>query len=483
MSKTKRSFILWTLLGALLAIIVGLSVRALKPFSVKADEESAIATDIKQMESWNEWDGSVCLLFYLSESDYMTATEWSTESNEAYKWVNELAYEDRENFNVSNAVLDKNLDAYNYADDILIDGVALSEYPHQLVANRYTRVDSLGILFPANVLPSASQIVVKAGCQIPSLTHSYFGKDFICLEMQEELVFTYRNGNWAKGYPFDGYEAEVEYDASERYFYLRNEGSTYKGHTEAPTFDFTDIFSVNGWGDDGYALSSTADTPEGTLFVADLVHPIDANEFNAVNIKVFSNVERTFAAYNASKITQECLGEPLDTFTIPGKKFSTITITSELYANEDGKIENFVFQFMDNGAENYADNQFFIGSFSCLDNYYHLVFPIGVQGELIGQPAVDESKLFINGESMTDINRYGKYVTAEWAVKDGYYQIDVKFAKTYDGDGMIKNADLSYTGNNIQAQKGLQLPNGETLDRSYTYRMYEGESFFDYELI
>ncbi len=483
MSKTKRSFILWTLLGALLTIIVCLAAGGAKPFSVKADEESAIATDIKQMESWNEWDGSTCFIFYLSESDYMTATEWSTESNEAYKWVEVLSYEDRENFNVSNAVLDKNLDAYNYAENILIDGVALSEYPHQLIANRYTRVDSLGILLPSGALPSASQIVVKAGCQIPSLTHSYFDKHFVCLETQEELIFTYRNGNWAKGYSFDGYVAETEYDASERYFYLRNEGSTYKGHTEAPTFDFTDIFSVNGWGDDGYALASTADTAEGTLFVADLVHPIDANEFNSVNIRVFSNVERTFAAYNASKITEGSLGEPLDTFTIPGMKFSTITMESELYANEDGVIENFVFQFLDNGSENYADNQFFIGSFSCLDKYYHLAFPTNVQGELIGQPAVDESKLFINGERVSDINRYGKYVTAEWAVKDGYYQINVKFAKTYDGAGLIKNADLSYTGNNIQAQKGLLLPNGEALDRSYTYRIYENESFLDYELI
>lgn len=480
MSKAKRKFILWALFGALLAVTACLSVCVAKPFSVKADEESTIATDLNKIESW---DNGTSMIFYLSASDYMTATEWSTESNEAYKWVNELAYKDRENFNVCNALLDKNLDSYNYADNILIDGVALKEYPHQLIANRYTRVDSLGILFLGNAPVSPSEIVIKEGCQLPSLMHSYFGQSFVCLEMQEELVFTYRNGNWAKGYPFNGYEAEVEYDACEKYFYLRNPDSTFKGHLEAPTCSFTDIFSENKWGDEGYALASTADTVEGALFVADLVHPINVSEFNVVRIKVFSNVERTFAAYNASNITEESLGTALETFTIPAKKFTAISLTSELYANEDGKIESFVFRFMDNGSENYADNQFFVGSFSCLDNYYHLTFPTNVEGELTGEEAVDESKLFINGECVNAINRRGNYIETEWATNDGYYQINIKFSKSYSGAGAIKNANLSYTGNNIQAQQGLLLPNGESLDRSYTYHMYEGESFWDYELI
>ena len=85
MSKTKRKFILWALLGALFAIIACFSVCVAKPFSVKADE-SAIATDINKIESW---DNGTSMIFYLSESDYMTASEWSTESNEAYKWVKE----------------------------------------------------------------------------------------------------------------------------------------------------------------------------------------------------------------------------------------------------------------------------------------------------------------------------------------------------------------------------------------------------------
>ncbi len=480
MGKTKN-VVLRTLLCVLLSIISLFSISiGLKTVFAKAEDDSRIPTDVKQVETL---DGGATLVFYLTETDYMTATEWSTESNDAYKWVSELSYADRKDFNVHNAILDKNLDDYNFADCILVDGVALKEYSFVLMANKYARVDSFGITVPTAAFSSASEIVVKAGCQIPSLTHSYFGEDRVYLEIQEDLIFTYRNGAWAKGYPFDGYQADVEYDANERYFYLRNVGSTYKGHTEAPTFAFTDVFSVNGWGDDGYALASTADTVEGSLFVADLVNPIDAVEFNAVTIKLFSNESRTFAAYNASAIVEGNLGEPVETFTIPGKKFSAITLSSALYADENGKIESFVFQFLDNGSENYADNQFFIGSFSCLDNYYHLAFPFQIQGELTGEEALDESKVLVNGESVSLMNRHGNYVEAQWTVEDGYYQIEIKVLKSYTGKGAVKNADLGYTGNNLGVLKGLILPNGESLDRSYTYHIYENENVVDYELI
>ncbi len=481
MIKAKRNVIAWTVLLVLLTIISCLLAGAWsKTHFVKAAEENNITTEVAKIESKDE---GMTMLLYLDETDYMTATEWSTESNEAYKWVNALAYEDRKNFNVCNAILDKNLDAYNFADNIFFDGVALKEYSYVLMANKYTYVHSLGITFPTSVLTSVSEIMIKAGCQLPSLTHSYFGEHFVCLETQEDLLFTYKNGNWAKGYPFDGYEAEVEYDANEKHFYLRNQDSTYKGHAEAPTFEFTNVFSENGWGDDGYTLASTADTLEGSLFVADLVHPIDASVFNTVNLRVFSNVPRTFAAYNASNIVEGDLGEALETFSIVGKKFTTISLSSALYADENGMIEQFVFQFMDNGSENYGDNQFFLGSFSCLDNYCRLTFPLHIQGELTGNEVLDETKVLVNGESLDKINRHGDYAEAQWATKDGYYQIDIKMARNYTGKGAVKNADLSYTGNNIQALKGLLLPNGEQLDRSYTYHIYEGESFVDYEMI
>ena len=481
MIKRKRNVIMGMLVAAFMAVTTcALANIFPQTFLANAEVDSVIETEVQKLQTE---DGGKTLLFYLTDTDYMTA-EWSTESNEAYKWVEQLTYEDRENHNVCNAILDKNLEAYNFADYIMFDGVALKEYSDVvLMANKYTNVHTLGITFTTNVLSSINKITIKAGCQLPSLMHSYFGKEFVCLQTQDDLVFTYRNGGWAKGYPFDGYKPDIEYDASERYFYLRGHGSTYMGHTEAPTYDFTDVFSVNGWGDDGFALASTPDTTEGTLFVADLVHPIDANEFNSVKIRLFSNIDRSLAAYNPSKITEGGLGEAVETFSVVGKKFTAITLSTAPYADENGMVERFVFQFLDNGSENYGDNQFFVGSFACLDNYYHLSFPMGVQGELTGNETLDTSKVFVNGESVDAINRHGKYAEAKWAVGENGYEIEVKLAKTYEGKGAVKNADLGYAGNNIQALKGLVLPNGQLLDRSYTYRIYENECFIDYELI
>ena len=471
--------------GLLCAALGVLSVGLLAAGSLLATveakaEEGTIYTDVKTAETWDNGTG---LILYLTKTDYMTAEEWSTDSAEAYKWVNSLTYEDRKEYNVCNAILDKNLDAYNYAENIFIDGVALKEYTYTLVANRYTRVDSLGILFPNDVLSNASEILINEGCQLPSLTHSYFGESYVELVVEEPLLFKKKNGNWVKGYPFDGYEAEVEYDASEKFFYLRNDGSTYKAHAEAATFEFTNVFSVNGWGDDGFTLASTAETQEGKLFVAELVHPIDATKFNTINVRLFSNVERSFAAYNASKITEASLGDALEIFTIPEKKFTTISLPTELYADENGKIDTLVFKFLDNGSENYQDNQFFLGSFTCLDDYYRLSFRFHQKGELTGEEKVDFSKLSVNGERLDVLNLNGARASATWSTVDGYYQIDVKISKSYTGAGEIVNADLYYTGNRIQAQKGMLLPNGESLDRTYTYHIYENECLLDYELI
>lgn len=163
---------------------------------------------------------------------------------------------------------------------------------------------------------------------------------------------------------FNGYEADVEYDASEEYFKLRSVTSNYKGHAEAPTFEFTELFSANGWGDDGYTLASTTDTLKGNLFVANLVHPIDVSEFGAIHLKLYSNVARRLVSYNASKITEETLGESLDEFSV-SKGWTTISFSSALYADENGKIDTFVFQFTNDGSANASSNQFFIGSFSC----------------------------------------------------------------------------------------------------------------------
>ena len=512
-NKAKNVY-LWAA-TALLAVFTALGALA-APFTktalAKADEsatDESVVTDISQATAW--YNGNQCttgeanaFMLHLTEADYMTADEWGTDSGEAYKWVNEtLAYEDRTENNVCNAVLDKNLDSYNFLDSVFIDGVALREYEGLVLkANLYTRVNTLGLVFNTNVIGSAEEIVVKAGCQIPSLLHSYFGKEFACMEIQEELIFKNKDGVWSKKYPFDGYNAGELYDANERFFYLRPAGSTYKGHAEAATFEFTNIFSRNNWGnEEGYALASTSETTTGWLFVAELVNPIDVEQFGLLYLNVYTNAARTVVSHNASSITANSLGEVTDTFNIPAG-FSTIKLTSALYANEDGMIDTIVFEFRDNGDETKPnENQLFITSFYCEEllittpvydesffiqedeEAYQITFRFNKKGAFEGDEALDTSKVFLNDESLDSINEKGSFAIANWSAIQGIYQINVKLSKDYPGAAQIKNPDKNYAGNKMGVAEGLAFPNGELLDRDYTCHIYGAEKFVDYELL
>jgi hypothetical protein len=65
----------------------------------------------------------------------------------------------------------------------------------------------------------------------------------------------------------------------------------------------------------------------------------------------------------------------------------------------------------------------------------------------------------------------------------GIYQINMTIPKSYEGIGAIVNADLNFYGNKIEVVEGLPFPNGETLERTYTYHLYGREEFVDGELI
>ena len=507
--KSTKNFLLWTtsiLCVGLFAAATSFACLLPKTTVAKAEESGVTATDVSKAVAWtsgteNAGMASTEMLFYLTAADYMTAEEWGTDSTAAYKWLfeGELAYEDRLNNNVPNAKLDKNLDDYNFEDKIFIDGVALSEFDdYQWVANAYTRVDTLSLRFSTNVIGQASEIIVEAGCQLPTLTHSYFGlEEFSCLEIPESLRFTNNNGVWAKRYAFAGYEMGAEYDASDRFFYTRPHGSTYKGHLEAPTYEVTDVFSRNDWGDDGYALASTSDTVKGSLFVAELVNPIDAATFSLLDIRFYSNVPRILVSRNASSITPDGLGEVIEMFQIPSG-FSTVTLMSPLYVNESGEIDTLVFEFLDNGSEDKGQNQFFLCSFTCremlvttpvydqsfliweTEDYYDLTFRFNKKGDFDETVEVDTTKVVLNDVAISD---FGSYVTARWAEVQGIYQIVVRLDKAYQGAGQLRNPEYNYSNNKMSVKEGLTFPNGEKLDREYTCHQYSWETYVDYELL
>ena len=523
---SKRIFSFKTVLTLLATVCLAFAFGGLLRVNAQADAgDNNITAKVESVES-REGGSWLMLYFQYDEgytTDYMTA-DWSPENNASYHWYlkggdfgmpagdeakydslgGQLAYEDKDKYNMPNALLNKNLDAYNMGDYILIDGVPLKNYEYTLFANRLTRVHSLSIELAngSTLFSTATNLEIKAGCTIPTLTYSYFGEgEPSALVIEEQQLFRAKNGGWVKAYPFDGYEKGVEYDASERFFYLRPHGTSLKGHTEAETYAFTSIFSERGWGDDGYAIASTEKTEKGTILVLDFVNPIDANQFGLIDLRVFSNTPRSFVSHNAYEITEDSLGVVVEQYSIPQQSFSTITLFSALYADENGMIDQLVFEFTENGNVDPTQNQFFVGSFILRENtinsivyddslliqdlgdYYDLTLRFNKKGEFSGSETVDTSKVLLNGVSVDEMNANGANVTAKWGAIQGIYQINVTVPKAYKGAGQLQNAEYNYTGTKVSVAKDLVFPNGDLLDRTYTCNVYAKESFVDYEFL
>lgn len=529
---SKKIFSIKTLLAVCAAVCLSIAFGFTLQTNTKASaaESNTTAVEITQLKAVD--DGASIMLSFSHNTDYMT-TDWAADAgNGGYHWYlvdetnsfevaeedmakydslgGQLAYEDSDRYNMPNAVLSKNLEKYNFLDYILVDGQPLRTYSIngeganilQLVANKWTNVHTLAINIAGTTLFStATTLEIKAGCTLPTMTYAFFGEgEFSALTIEEALHYKARNGSWVKAYPFDGYELGTEYDASEQYFYLRPDGSSYKGHKEAATCEFTDIFSRMGWGDDGYAIATTQYTRAGSIFVLDLVNPINVSEVGMIEMRVFSNVPRTLVSHNASEVTQESLGVTVEAYKV-GNGFTWIRLMSELYADENGMIESLVFEFIDNGHEDESQNQFFVTSFSLgkntinsivydesffiqdLGDSYDLTMRFNKAGEFTGDEALDTSKVYVNKVSVDEMNANGANATARWSAIQGIYQINVNIPKAYEGAGQMFNAELGYTGNKMSVGEGLVFPNGDLLDRTYTCSIYGNEIYVEYEFI
>ena len=521
----KKIFSIKTLLALLSVVCLGVGFGNIDRAEVSADESNNIAAKVERVEALN--DGAQFMFHFQYAdgytTDYMT-TEWEAGDNTTYHWYlkdesfgmpeedfakfdslgGQLAYEDKDKYNMPNALLDKNLDAYNFGEYILIDGVPLSNYEYVLYANRFTYVHTLSIELVGDLSPivNATNLEIKAGCTLPTITYSYFGEgEPSALVIEEEQLFKAKNGSWVRSYRFDGYEAGKTYDASEEFFYVRQHGSTYKGHPEAVAYEYTDVFAVNGWGDDGYAVATTPETYKGNVCVFELVQPIDASQFGLIDVYLFSNCSRTLASHNAYNVTEESLGKTVDKFSIAPRVFSKVTLVSALYANDEGMIDQFVFEFTNDGDADETQNQFFLGSFTVrtkssnlvlndqflswdeTDTQYNFTLRFNKQGEFNDALQIDTSKVLINGVSVKEINAKGQYATAQWETIAGVYQIGITLDKSYTGAGQFFNADLGYTGNKLTVKEGIVFPNGDVLDCAYTCNIYPGELLVDREFI
>lgn len=486
--KNKNSFIKRTLTQIFIICFIALSIL-LYPLSngraLVLAEELTVSVEKIELPA----DEPNTIVFYLSGTDFITAEFDETDETAArYKWVDTLAYENREEYNVCNALLDKNLSEYNYGDYITIDGVALKNIEHQLHANKFQRIEGLGLTLANNLLPNATEIYIKAGCQLPTLARGYFGvEEPSALIIEEDTIYRKREGQWIKAYPFDGYKENVVYDASERFFYKRAEDSSFCGYDEAPTCEFSNGYVAVG--DNDFVLSSSIATVKGNLLVLDFVNPIDSAQFGKINLRFYVHESRTMVTYNANGVTTDSLGEVLENVVL-AKGWTYVPLMLPLYADSNGMVDRIVFQFTNDGdLTNSARNQVGLGEFNLSkervedlvydksliitesESEYNISFRFNKQGEFTSEQ-LDYSKFCINGESLEEINANGNYVSAEWISLQGIYQINLTLSKNYQGEGQIKNADIGYACNKFSVVKGLAFPNGDLLERTYHYNLY-----------
>ena len=486
----------------------------------ETDKSNAISATVAEINN-ERLDNGIAFVMVLSASDYMTADGWS---NTNYKWLNAEEVSDRSNINtsannVANAQLDKNLVEYNFEDYITVDGVSLAEFSqtnsYKLIANKRTRPNTFSIDFAPSVLDGVRLVEIKAGCQIPTLSYSYFGAgEFSYIEIEESVTYEKRDGKWVEY--FEGYEEGVEYAGTEDNFNLTL-NTQFKGHTAVPLNAYTDFFMANAVQGEylkDKVLVSAANTEKDNLMVLSFVNPIDAQQFNRLHLRVYINHQVDVLTYNADSITEETLGPALESYTVGGGQHFYLTLNSALYAGDDGKVSQIVFKFAQdceiqrngNGEPIYdpagwviRDTFHFVSfhveqaeegalvkedSFMVVDSgeAYALTFRFNKSGGN-REGDLDLSKVSLNGVLLSDVLAECEEATAEWYLAKGIYQINVTIPKAYAGKAKIKNAEYNFAGNNMSVLEGLRFPNGDLLEKTYTCHLYAGENLMDTEFV
>lgn len=511
------------LLISALTVCFGLSVGAYAAIEADAEQVFDTTTSTKITDVNNEnLDNGKAFIVVLSNTDYMTATEWS---NADYKWLNDEEISssargdiDLANNNVCNAKLDQNLDQYNFEEYIYIDGVSLASFsethPYTLYANRRTRVNTFAIDFENGVMDSVSKVEIREGCQLPTLSYGYIGgMESSCLLVEETVAFVKADGVWDD---FFGYEENTEYYGDETMFQLSPE-KTYKGHKTVPLTAYTDFFmsnAVQGELLDGRVTVSASNTEKGNLMVLNFVHPIDVSRFNQLNLRVYINHQIDILTYNADAVTEGSLGPALESFTVGGGVFSSLSLNSALYVDDDNQVSTIVFQFVEDCAIQYNgedvlydgegniirdtfhfvsfnlakdDNADLVSNDSFMiiegEDAYELTFRFNKIGTLVGNEGLDTSKVLVNGYALSQVLAECKDATAEWYSAKGIYQINIHLPKSYTGAAQIKNEKYSFAGNNMGVVEGLLFPNGDVLEKTYTCHLYAGEKIVDCEMV
>ena len=244
--------------------------------------------------------------------------------------------------------------------------------------------------------------------------------------------------------------------------------------------------------------------------VLKLVNPVDASEFNRINLRVYINHAVGLATHNANDITEEAIGDYMETFAVGGGMYSYLNLTSAYYADADGMVRQIVFRFLEDCKQQYytngepiyngdtpvRDTFHFISynvsqetlvtkdSFTIKDtpDAYEIAFAFNKGGEALNN-TLDMSLVKFNGYTFAQILSECTDATAGWKVVKGVYQLQLVLPKAYTGNAQVKNPTYSYAGNNMQVIAGLIFPNGERLENSYTCHLYANEKIVDCDMV
>lgn len=292
----------------------------------------------------------------------------------------------------------------------------------------------------------------------------------------------------------DPYALDVEYDATEDFIKVQS-SDEYKGMKVVPFTERSVFWSKEAELEDGYSV--VANKPEGGLLtkgdvmILEFVTDISAKDFEVLNLSLVTSIETgaIFEVYNVNEIQNGKLGQVRARVTADFWSFKTNNIALESLADENGYVGAIALKLISEEAQTFSVGSFSLSALSSLveenapeildnkitvfetDTAYEFSVEFNKAGSAMKEEKISEDMITFNGVKLSDINKEGTHITAEWQLMGRYY-LSVTVDKAYDGPGAVINTDKMLVGNCIELEKGMKLPDGDSLSTGYALHVY-----------
>lgn len=160
------------------------------------------------------------------------------------------------------------------------------------------------------------------------------------------------------------YTLNTKYDATLDYFKLQN-ATSYEGLTVVPFGLCNTFWDKEAQLEDGYALIASkpegAPVEKGEVLVLEFVNDISAKKFKYINLSMVTATQggSTLEFYNANDISGGKLGSAKQTKTVNFWEFTTISLPTASFADENGTVNKIVMKLVSEEA-----NTLSVGGFS-----------------------------------------------------------------------------------------------------------------------